>query len=66
MRDDDPSGSSAEGESQQDSPSGLRAEGGIPGQKQNDSEIADPSGSRVEGEAVRPPPGLEYVRPTAK
>eukprot|EP00971_Amphidinium_carterae_P041602 817078-Amphidinium_carterae.1 len=68
MRDDDPSGSRAEGESQQDFPSGSRAEGGIPGQ-QNDSEIkdADPSGARAEGEAGQPPPGLEiYVRPTAK
>eukprot|EP00971_Amphidinium_carterae_P305169 6064111-Amphidinium_carterae.1 len=66
MRDDDPSGLRAEGESHQDSHSDLRAEGGIPGQKQNEIEVADPSGSRAEGETVRPPPGLEYVRPTAK
>eukprot|EP00971_Amphidinium_carterae_P037062 728339-Amphidinium_carterae.1 len=56
MQDDDPSGLRAGEESHQDSPSGLRAGGGIPG---NQYEIAA-------GEAVQPPPGLEYVQPTAK
>eukprot|EP00971_Amphidinium_carterae_P070564 1395424-Amphidinium_carterae.1 len=67
MREDDPSGTHAEGESQQDSPSGTHAEGGIPGKDDNGRQDADPSGTHAEGAAVQPPPGLDhYVRPTAK
>eukprot|EP00971_Amphidinium_carterae_P087545 1732245-Amphidinium_carterae.1 len=58
MIDDAPSGSLVEGESHTDSPSGARVGGGIPEQPKQD-EI-------VSGEAVQPPPGLEYVTPTAK
>eukprot|EP00971_Amphidinium_carterae_P153167 3036254-Amphidinium_carterae.1 len=57
MQDDAPSGSRVGGESQEDFPSGSRVGGGIP--EQPNDEIAV-------GEAVQPPPGLEYVTPTAK
>eukprot|EP00971_Amphidinium_carterae_P022890 451353-Amphidinium_carterae.1 len=67
MREDDPSGTLAEGESRQHSPSGTPAEGGIPGQNESMRQEADPSGTHAEGEAVQTPPGLDhYIRPTAK
>eukprot|EP00971_Amphidinium_carterae_P262156 5200042-Amphidinium_carterae.1 len=67
MREDDPSGTLAEGESRPDSPSGTHAEGGIPGRNENRRQNADPSGTPAEGEAVKAPPGLDhYIRPTAK
>eukprot|EP00971_Amphidinium_carterae_P126851 2513365-Amphidinium_carterae.1 len=67
MQVDDPSGTHAEGKSQQDFPFGTHAEGGIPGQDESRRQDADPSGTHAGGEALQPPLGLDsYVRPTAK